>query len=133
MSAAPQVLTASLGQVALTVRDVAASTAFYRDAVALPFLFGAGPRLSFFAIGTTRLMISAVESTLLPGSGTVLYLQVDDLDAAYAAMQSRGVVFVDRPHLVAPMPDHDLWMCFFRDPDAHLWGVMSERPKAMVT
>ena len=119
----------SLGQVALTVRDVAASTTFYRDAVALPFLFGAGPTLSFFAIGPTRLMLSAVESSLLPGSGTVLYLKVEDIDAAYAAMQSRGVTFVDAPHLVAPMPDHDLWMCFFRDPDRHLWGVMCERAK----
>ena len=29
----------TLGQVALTVGDVAASTAFYRDAIGVPFLF----------------------------------------------------------------------------------------------
>jgi methylmalonyl-CoA/ethylmalonyl-CoA epimerase len=45
-------------------------------------------------------------------------------------MRERGVTFVDEPHLVAPMPDHDLWMCFFRDPDGHTIALMSERPKS---
>ncbi len=122
-------LDATIGQVALTVRDVTKSSAFYRDAVGLAFLFGAGPSLAFFRIGNTRLMLSGAEGELLPGSGTVLYLKVDDIRSAHSAMQSRGVVFVDAPHLVAPMPDHDLWMCFFRDPDHHLWGLMAELPK----
>ena len=127
----PSVLNATIGQVALTVRDVPTSSAFYRDAVGLAFLFGAGPSLAFFSIGATRLMLSGAEGELLPGSGTVLYLKVDDIRSAYAAMQSRGVAFVDAPHLIAPMPDHDLWMCFFRDPDHHLWGLMAELPKAV--
>lgn len=122
-----------IGQVALTVRDVAASRAFYEHRVGLPFLFGAGPTLAFLAAGPTRLMLSAGEGAMLPGSGTVLYLKVDDILAAYAAMRARGVVFVDVPHLIAPMPDHDLWMCFFRDPDAHLWGLMAERAKGTAT
>ncbi|MDB4880418.1 MAG: Glyoxalase/bleomycin resistance protein/dioxygenase [Gemmatimonadetes bacterium] len=119
----------SLGQAAVTVRDVAASTAFYRDVVGLPFLFAAGPTLAFFAIGTTRLMIGASEGSFQPGSGTVLYLKTDDIIAAHGAMQGRGCAFVDAPHRVAPMPDHDLWMCFFTDPDGHSWGLMAERPK----
>jgi methylmalonyl-CoA/ethylmalonyl-CoA epimerase len=123
------IATATLGQVALTVGDVARSTAFYRDDVGLPFLFGAGPGLAFFGIGGTRLMLSAGEGAFKPGSGTVLYLKVDDIIATHAELQSRGVAFVDAPHLVAPMPDHDLWMCFFRDPDQHLWGLMAELPK----
>lgn len=126
----PPTLSFMLGQVALTVRDIPASTAFYRDVVGLPYLFGAGSRLAFFSIGSTRLMLSDGEGGLVPGSGTVLYLQVDDIIVAHAAMVARGVTFVDTPHLVAPMPDHDLWMCFFRDPDAHLWGVMCERARA---
>jgi methylmalonyl-CoA/ethylmalonyl-CoA epimerase len=123
-------LDASIGQIALTVRDVARSTAFYRDRVGLPFLFGAGPALAFFSAGPTRLMLSGAEGELLPGSGTVIYLKVADILGTHAAMQARGVTFVDTPHLVAPMPDHDLWMCFFRDPDNHLWGLMAEVPKS---
>jgi hypothetical protein len=26
------------------------------------------------------------------------------------------------------MPDHELWMCFFRDPDSHTLALMCERP-----
>jgi methylmalonyl-CoA/ethylmalonyl-CoA epimerase len=59
----------------------------------------------------------------------VLYLRVADIRASFAAMRGRGVTFVDEPHLVAPMPDHDLWMCFFRDPDGHTLALMCEQPK----
>ena len=119
----------ALGQVALTVSDVPRSTAFYRDAVGLRFLFAAGPSLAFLDLGTARLMLSAPEGTFTPGSGTVLYLRVADIVASHAAMRGRGVQFVDEPHLVAPMPDHDLWLCFFRDPDGHTLALMCERPK----
>jgi len=30
------------------------------------------------------------------------------------------------PHLLAKMPDHDLWMTFFRDSEGNLMGLMSE-------
>jgi methylmalonyl-CoA/ethylmalonyl-CoA epimerase len=119
----------ALGQVALSVADVARSTAFYRDAVGLRFLFAAGPSLAFLELGNARLMLSAPEGEFTPGSSTVLYLRVADILAAHSAMQERGVTFVDEPHLVAPMPDHDLWMSFFRDPDGHTLALMCERPK----
>jgi methylmalonyl-CoA/ethylmalonyl-CoA epimerase len=46
----------------------------------------------------------------------------------FAQMRGRGVAFVDEPHLIAKMPDHDLWMTFFKDPDGHTLALMSERP-----
>jgi len=119
----------ALGQVALTVSDMARSTAFYRDAVGLRFLFAAGPSLAFLDLGNVRLMLSAPEGEFTPGSSTVLYLRVADIAASNAAMRARGVTFVDEPHLVASMPDHDLWMCFFRDPDGNTLALMCERPK----
>jgi methylmalonyl-CoA/ethylmalonyl-CoA epimerase len=119
----------ALGQVALTVADVARSTTFYRDAVGLRFLFAAGPSLAFLDLGNARLMLSTLEGDFTPGASTVLYLQVADIATSHATMRSRGVPFVDEPHLVAPMPDHDLWMCFFRDPDGHTLALMCERPK----
>jgi hypothetical protein len=42
------------------------------------------------------------------------------------SLASRGVAFEDEPHLIAQMPDHDLWMTFFRDPDRNYLGLMSE-------
>jgi methylmalonyl-CoA/ethylmalonyl-CoA epimerase len=119
-----------LGQVALTVRDVPRSLAFYRDAVGLRFLFDAGPTLAFLDIGGVRLMLSAPEGEFTPGSGTVLYLRVADIDLAYSALRAQRVAFVDEPHLIARMPDHELWMCFFKDPDDHLLALMCERPKS---
>jgi methylmalonyl-CoA/ethylmalonyl-CoA epimerase len=37
---------------------------------------------------------------------------------------------VDSPHLVAKMPDHELWMCFLKDPDENVLGLMEERRSA---
>ena len=119
----------ALGQVALTVSDVPRSIAFYRDAVGLRFLFSAGPTLAFLDLGGVRLMLSGPEAGFVPGSSTVLYIKVPDIFTTFADMRARGVSFVDEPHLIAPMPDHDLWMCFFRDPDGHTLALMCERSK----
>jgi methylmalonyl-CoA/ethylmalonyl-CoA epimerase len=118
----------SLGQVALTVRDVERSTAFYRDAVGLRFLFAPAATLAFFDIGGTRLMLSAPEGEFTPGSSSVLYFKVADIDVVHASLTARDVPFIDAPHLVARMPDHELWMCFFRDPDGQTLALMCERP-----
>jgi methylmalonyl-CoA/ethylmalonyl-CoA epimerase len=126
---APASARVSLGQVALTVSDVERSSAFYRDAVGLPFLVAAGPTLAFLDLGGVRLMLSAPEGEFTPGSSTVLYLKVSDLEAAYAQMRGRGVAFVDTPHLIAKMPDHDLWMVFLKDPDGHMLALMAERAR----
>jgi methylmalonyl-CoA/ethylmalonyl-CoA epimerase len=127
MAVSPSPSSTALGQVALTVRDVAGSVSFYRDKVGLRFLFDAGPTLSFLDLGGVRLMLSAPEGAFTPGSSTVLYIRVPDIDASFREMRSRGVEFVDAPHLVASMPDHDLWMTFFHDPDAHTLALMCER------
>jgi catechol 2,3-dioxygenase-like lactoylglutathione lyase family enzyme len=117
----------NLGQIALTVRDMERSVAFYRDALGLRFLFAPAPTLAFLMIGDVRLMLSAPEGDFVPGGSTVLYLRVADIDAEHEALVGRGVAFIDAPHLIARMPDHELWMCFFRDPDGHTLALMSER------
>jgi hypothetical protein len=45
---------------------------------------------------------------------------------AVSELERRGT---HRPHLIAPMDDHDLWMAFFEDPDGHTLAVMQEAPK----
>jgi len=56
----------------------------------------------------------------------VLYYKVADINAALAALKGRDVDFIDEPHLIARMPDHDLWMVFFRDSEGNTLGLMSE-------
>jgi methylmalonyl-CoA/ethylmalonyl-CoA epimerase len=41
-------------------------------------------------------------------------------------LPARGVAFEAEPRLVAKMPDHELWMAFFSDPDGNLLALMSE-------
>lgn len=117
-------------QIALTVSDVGRGIAFYRDALGLPFLFSAGPNLAFLDIGGVRLMLGGPEPGFQPGASSVIYFKVADIIAAHAALAARGVPFTREPHFLAPMPDHDLWLCEFKDPDGNPLALMCERPKA---
>jgi methylmalonyl-CoA/ethylmalonyl-CoA epimerase len=81
--------------------------------------------------GDVRLMLSVPERGEHDHPSSTVYFTVDDLAAAYRELEARGVPFDDEPHLIAKLPDHDLWMAFFRDPDRNLHGLMSEvRPPA---
>jgi len=114
----------SIGQIALTVRDLAESKHFYQDILGLKFLFDAGT-MAFFQIGPVRLMIGLAERPVTP-EGTILYFRVGDIHGAAAALRQTGVVFLQEPHLVAKMPSHDLWMAFLKDPSGNVLGLMSE-------
>ena len=116
---------ASIGQISIRVHDIERSTAFYRDALGLDFLFEAG-QLAFLMCGDVRLMLTTPESDEFDHPSSTLYFRVDDIHAARAELVARGVPFDDEPHLIARMPDHELWMTFFRDPDRNLHGLMAE-------
>ena len=116
----------SLGQVSIGVSDVATMTAFYRDDVGLAFLFAAGPNLSFFELGSVRLMIAGPEDGKPPTGNSTLYFKVGSVDEAFESLKAK-LNFVDEPHLIAKMPDHELWMVFFKDPEGNLMGFMEER------
>jgi methylmalonyl-CoA/ethylmalonyl-CoA epimerase len=114
-----------IGQIAFTVRDLDLAVVFYRDRLKLPFLFKV-PNLAFFDCGGTRLMLTLPESESFESVNAVLYFYVDDIESAYKVLYERGVTFLDTPHLIAKMDDHDLWMAFFQDPDENTLAVMSE-------
>ena len=116
-----------IGQIALTVSDVARAKDFYANKLGLTPLFDAGPSLSFLQCGSVRIMLSTPEGEFKPGGGTILYFRVADIDAAYEQYKERGVEFVNGPHLIARMPDHELWMAFFRDPDGNALQLMCEK------
>lgn len=115
----------NIGQVAIRARDLPAAVAFYRDVLGLEYLFEAGT-LAFFMCGDVRLMLAVPENEAVDHESSTVYFRVPDLQAAYAELSERGATFVDEPHLIAKLPDHELWMAFFRDPDGNLMGVMSE-------
>ena len=118
---------AQLGQLGLSVRDMAVSLPFYRDVLGLPLLFMGGPTLAFLDCGGVRVMLDANAGAGRGGHDVVLYFRVDDLEAAFARLEPHAPKIEEAPHLVARMPDHELWMAFFRDPDGHLLALMAEK------
>lgn len=118
----------AVGQLAIPVADLQRSLGFYRDVLGLRFLFEAPPGLAFLDCGGVRIMLSQSQANESSPPAGVIYYRVADLEAAYNTLLERGAVFLDRPHQIARLPDHELWMTFLRDPDNHLVGLMAERP-----
>ena len=114
-----------IGQLAIVCKDVARATAFYRDTLGVKFLFAAGPSLSFFDAGGTRLMLSKAEGD---ANGTsVLYFFVKGIEATKSALAAKGVRFIGEPHPIARMPDHELWLAEFRDSEDNVMALMEEK------
>ena len=114
-----------LGQIAMTVADLEGAVAFYRDVLQVPFLFQF-PGLAFFNCGGVRLMLTRPEGSETPSGNSVLYFKVTDIHEEARGLESRGVKLEGEPHLIAKLPDHELWMAFFRDPERNLLALMSE-------
>ncbi len=115
----------SIGQIAVNIHDVSRAIAFYRDTLGMKFLFEV-PRMAFFDCGGVRLMLGLPEKPEFDHPGSILYYRVENIQRAYKALSDRGVRFENEPHLIARMPDHELWMAAFRDPDGNLLELMSE-------
>lgn len=116
-----------IGQISIGVTNLARATTFYRDVLRLKHLFSAG-NMAFFDCGGVRLMLGTPEKPGQPHSASILYYRVADIEAAAAELSTRGVSFDAKPHLVARMPNHELWMAFFRDSEQNLMALMCEKP-----
>jgi methylmalonyl-CoA/ethylmalonyl-CoA epimerase len=121
---------AEIAQIAIAVKDLPGAVTFYRDVLGLPFLFEAPPNLAFFDCGGVRLMLTVAEKPEFDHPASVIYYRVIKIQDSVNVLKSRGVVFESEPHLIAKMPNHDLWMAFLRDPERNLVGLMSEVPRA---
>lgn len=118
-----------LGQIQVRAHDVERAAAFYQDVLGLKLLFQAPLGLAFFDCGGVRLMIDRPEKPEFDHPSSILYFAVPDIKAAHAQLKQSGVRFEDEPHLIAKMPDHDLWMTIFRDSEDNLMGLMCEVKK----
>jgi len=114
-----------LMQINMPVKEIEPAVAFYRDTLGLPFLFQAG-NLAFFDCGGVRLLVDVAESEEFAHPGSVLYFRVEDIQAAYAELQAKGVEFVSEPHVVNRTPSGELWMAFFSDGQWNTHAIASE-------
>jgi len=118
-----------IGQIFVNVHDLDRAIAFYRDVLGMTFLFQAPPNMAFFDCNGIRLMLGVADRPELDHPASIIYYKVDDIERVYEIFKARGVEFVVKPHLVAPMPTYDLWLADFRDSEGNLLALMSEVPR----
>ena len=116
---------AQIGQINVRVHDLPRAIAFYRDALGMKFLFEA-PGMGFFDCAGVRLLLALPEDESEDHPSSILYFKVDDIQAGTASLRDRSVKIASDPHLIAHMPDHDLWMSFFEDSEGNSMALMSE-------
>lgn len=116
----------AIGQISMNARDIARAARYYRDTLGMRLLFEV-PKMAFFDCAGVRLMLSLPENDGFDHPGSVLYFRVDDIAQAHATLKERGVAFIDEPHFIAKMPDHELWMTFFRDSEGNTLALMAEK------
>lgn len=114
-------------QIALVQHDVERAVPFYRDGLGLTLQF-AMAGMAFFDAGGVRLMLTKPSNAEFDHKNSILYFEVTDCQAAYAALRARGVPFDGEPHLVGKTGTHEMWMAFCRDPEGNVIGLSEARP-----
>ncbi|QNP39740.1 VOC family protein [Lysobacter solisilvae (ex Woo and Kim 2020)] len=117
-----------VGQIARSVKDIAAARAWYADVLGLTHLYSFG-KLAFFDCDGLRLFLS--ERGPSEGDGgsaeSLLYFRVADIRAAHAALAARGVEFTHAPHLIHTHADGtEEWMAFFKDNEGRPLALMAQ-------
>ena len=118
-----------IGQIFVNVKDLDRAIGFYRDTLGMTFLFQAPPNMAFFDCDGIRIMLGVPERPDLDHPASIIYYKVEDIQRVYETFKARGVEFVVKPHLVAPMPTYDLWLADFKDSEGNFLALMSEVPR----
>jgi DNA-binding CsgD family transcriptional regulator/predicted enzyme related to lactoylglutathione lyase len=114
----------ALAQIARTVRDIKESEAWYGQTLGLPHLYTFG-NLAFFDCGGVRLMLS--QEAQASSAESILYLRVADIGAVHESLKSRGVEFINAPHMIHRHADGtEEWLAMFKDPEGRPLGIMSQ-------
>lgn len=112
-----------IGQIARSVKDIAAAQAWYRDVLGLTHLYTFG-NIAFFDCGGIRLFLTEGDGA---PSESVLYFRVNDIRTAHAELTARGVTFTHAPHLIHTHADGtEEWMAFFSDNEGRPLAIMAQ-------
>ena len=116
----------AIKQISVNARDLKRATAFYRDTLGVRHLFDAPPQMSFFDCAGVRLLVGVAEKPEFDHPSSILYFDVPDIQAAHRDLEARGVKFRGEPHLVARLPDREIWLAFFDDTEGNVLALTSE-------
>ena len=112
-----------IAQIARSVRDIKQSEDWYRNMMGLPHLYTFG-KLAFFDCGGTRLMLSE-ENPAAPES--ILYMRVGNIAHAHELLKTRGVEFINAPHMIHKHGDGtEEWLSMFKDLEGRPLGLMAQ-------
>ncbi len=117
-----------IGQIAVNAHDLERAVDFYRDKLGMKHLFSVPPKLAFFDCDGITLMLSLPEKPEFDHPSSIIYFDVDDIQAATRTLAERGVMFEQQPAFVANMGSHDLWMAFFEDSENNFLALRSRLP-----
>jgi DNA-binding CsgD family transcriptional regulator/catechol 2,3-dioxygenase-like lactoylglutathione lyase family enzyme len=113
-----------IAQISRWVKDIKQSEEWYGKVLGLPHLYTFG-KLAFFDCGGTRLYLHQADSD--PGAESVLYLRVDNIQNAYAQLQTRGIEFSGAPHMIHKHADGtEEWLALFKDLEGRPLAIMSQ-------
>jgi DNA-binding CsgD family transcriptional regulator/catechol 2,3-dioxygenase-like lactoylglutathione lyase family enzyme len=112
-----------LVQISRNVADIEAAKAWYGQTLGLDMLY-AFPGMAFFRLGDVRLYL---QEHGVGGGDSVLYFRVADIHAAHGALERRGVVFANAPHMIYRHPDGvEEWLAEFRDNEDRPLALMCQ-------
>ena len=112
-----------IGQIARTVKDIAAARRWYGEILGLEHLYSFG-NLAFYDCGGVRLFLSEGDGG---PSESILYFRVDDVRTAHTALAARGIVFTNAPHMIHRHDDGtEEWMAFFTDNEDRPLAIMAQ-------
>ena len=125
MTASTTARLGAIGQISLSIRDVARAERFYGEILGLPHVFTFGDLAFFDADGTRLYLHRKDEADWQPGS--ILYFLVDDIHATQDSLAAHGVHFTGAPHVIYTDDDTgaEEWMTFFEDGEGNTLALMS--------
>jgi len=85
--------------------------------------------MAFFDFGNIRWMLGLPIKSNWNHPASIHLLQGCRHSGTHETLKSRGVRFILGPHLVAKMPDYDLWLADFYDSEDNVLALMSEVPR----
>ena len=120
-------------QISVFAKDLDEAIVFYRDKLGAKFLQKFDPPgLAFFDFSGTRLLLEQ------NGPKATLYFKVDDIDTAYEELKTKGVEFIQGPHLIFRddqgmfgAAGEEEWMAFFTDPSGNTLALATRKRSAM--
>jgi DNA-binding CsgD family transcriptional regulator/catechol 2,3-dioxygenase-like lactoylglutathione lyase family enzyme len=114
-----------IGQIARSVKDVAAARAWYGETLGLQHLYSFG-NLAFFDCGGVRLFLSEGDGGA-SANDSILYFRVPDVRTAHTKLAAKGVEFTHAPHMIHRHEDGtEEWMAFFKDNEDRPLAIMAQ-------